>query len=71
MTIMFVLATSVLLLSSLFVARAEYKTPPATYEAKVFTAWAKERVLDKAGSGAVSRKAQIHVSLAEDGSDSV
>lgn len=65
------LSIAFFLLSSLFVARADYKTPPATYEAKAFTTWAKERVLDKAGSGAVSRKAQIHVSLAEDGSDSV
>ena len=51
--------------------KAEYKNPPPTYEAKGFTTWAKERVFDKSGSGAVSRKAQIHVPLTEDGSDAV
>lgn len=62
------------LLATLFFVNgvcAEYAAPPATYEAKSFTTWAKERVLDKAGSGAFSRKATIHVSLSEDDSDFV
>ena len=62
-----------LLVTLLFVssACAEYAIPPATYEANSFTTWAKERVLDKAGSGAFSRRATIHVSLNEDDSDFV
>ena len=50
---------------------SDYAAPPPTYEANSFTIWAKERVLDKAGSGAFSRKATVHVSLAEDDSDFV
>ena len=49
----------------------DYGAPPPTYEANSFTSWAKELVLDKAGSGAFSRKATVHVALSEDDSDFV
>jgi len=62
-------AVTAFLLTSFLLA--EYAIPPATFEANSFTTWAKERVLDKAGSGAFSRKATIHVSLNEDDSDFV
>jgi len=53
-----------------FVVNAEYLVPPPTFEADKYTVWAKERVIDKS-SGAVSRKAQIHVPLDADDTDSV
>jgi hypothetical protein len=48
----------------------QYKSPPATFDAGSYTSWAKERVVDKS-SGAVSRKATVHVSLDEDSADYV
>ena len=53
-----------------FAANAEYLVPPPTFEANKYTVWAKERVVDKS-SGAVSRKAQIHVPLDTEDTDSV
>ena len=62
---------SIICITQFICTVSAYAAPPATYEANSFTSWAKERVMDKAGSGAYSRKGTVHVPLTEDDPDFV